>query len=170
MEKPKQFTAGVLGCAGALALCVLIGPSALAQIKGMPGLDATQPLGREAPSGDAPAEGELRPATYTDAQAARGKLAYTRDCLDCHGAELNDGEFGGAPLVGSYFDEHWGGLTVDALFGYLSSAMPPDRPGRLTPQTYADITAFILERNGIPSGSQELPADLEAMATMEIVP
>jgi hypothetical protein len=46
--------------------------------------------------------------------------------------------------------------------------MPPDRPGRLTPQTYADITAFLLDRNGYKSGSQELPADLGKMSTMSL--
>jgi mono/diheme cytochrome c family protein len=167
MSREARLLAGLL-TGGALA-AALLHPIALAEIKGMPGLDATQPLGRPAPAEAAATEGELRPATYTEAQAERGKAAYVQNCIDCHGAELNDGEFGGAPLVGSYFDEHWGGLTADALFGYLSSAMPPDRPGRLSPQTYADITAFILKRNGVDAGSQELPTDLEALATMEIV-
>jgi mono/diheme cytochrome c family protein len=159
----------VIASLAAAAAASLLGSATLAQIKGMPGLDASQPLGREAPPSEEPAEGDLRPATFTGVQVERGRTAYTQNCVDCHGAELNDGEFGGAPLVGSYFDERWGGLTVDALFGYLSSAMPPDKPGRLTPQTYADITAFILAKNGLAGGAQELPADLEALATMEIV-
>ena len=167
MKDGRASRGAVMGVA-AISAMALLGSIGLAQIKGMPGLDATQPLG-QSPADEAPAEGELRPATITDAQAARGRQAYAQACIDCHGPELNDGEFGGAPLVGSYFDENWGGLTVDALFGYLSSAMPPDRPGRLSPQTYADITAFILARNGVASGSQELPADLDALATMEIV-
>jgi mono/diheme cytochrome c family protein len=135
---------------------------------GMPGLDATKPLGQ--PPAEAPqtnAEGLIAP-TFTDAQVARGQTAYTKNCAECHGPGLNDGEFGGAPLNGSYFHQHWGDLTVDALYGFLSSAMPPDRPGRLTPQTYADITAFLLDRNGYKSGSQELPADLGKMSTMSL--
>jgi mono/diheme cytochrome c family protein len=144
-----------------------VAPAALAQIQGMPGLDATKPLGEpQTPSGEP--TGETVPVTFTAAQADRGHRAYTSNCVDCHGPQLNDGEFGGAPLVGSYFRDHWGGLTADALYGYVSSAMPPDRPGGLSPETYADIVAFLLERNGVAPGSQELPSDLDKLGTMEI--
>jgi mono/diheme cytochrome c family protein len=102
--------------------------------------------------------------SFTAAQADRGKEEYNQSCEDCHGANLDDGEFGGAPLRGSHFDTNWGGQTADALFGYLSSAMPPDRPGRLSPQAYADLTAFILRRNGYEAGAQELPPDLEKLS------
>jgi mono/diheme cytochrome c family protein len=154
----------------AAVLLALLAPSlAGAQIKGMPGLDATKPIG-EAERPEAPAEdtGELRPPSFTAAQVERGQQAYTRDCVDCHGDQLDNGEFGGAPLTGSYFKDHWGGLTVDALYGYLSTAMPPDQPGRLSPQTYADITAFLLSKNGFAPSGGELTPDLDAMATMAI--
>lgn len=67
---------------------------------------------------------------------------------------------------GAYFNQQWGGATVDALYGYLSSAMPPNRPGGLNPKTYTDITAFLLSRNGFQATGSEMPADLDAMATM----
>jgi mono/diheme cytochrome c family protein len=135
---------------------------------GMPGLDATKPLGAAPAQKSTANPDETVPPAFTDAQVSRGHTAYDGNCAECHGPNLNDGEFGGAPLNGSYFRDHWGGLTVDALYGFLSSAMPPDRPGRLSPQTYADITAFILERNGYKSGSQELTPDLDAQSKMAL--
>ena len=98
--------------------------------------------------------------SYTTAQSQRGLQAYTQNCRDCHGANLDDGEFGGAPLRGSYFDQIYVGAPASALFGYIQTAMPPDRPGQLPPETYADITAYVLERNGFPAGSTPLPTDL----------
>ena len=79
---------------------------------------------------------------------------------------LDDGEFGGAPIRGSYFDQHFGGGPASALLGYIQTAMPPDRPGQLSPETYADITAYLLERNGYEAGNTPLPTDLEALDQM----
>ena len=108
--------------------------------------------------------------TFTQAQVDRGRADYMAACADCHGAALDDGEFGGAPLKGSTFRTNWHGLTADALYGYIISAMPPDRPGRLSPQSYADITAFILRGNGFQPGTQELPPDLEKLAEFVLEP
>jgi hypothetical protein len=36
--------------------------------------------------------------------------------------------------------------------------MPPDSPGLLPPETYADIVSYILEVNGFDPGDTELPA------------
>lgn len=157
----------LLGTAlGALALGLGTAPFAAAQIKGMPGLDATRPLGEGPAPAAAPADGDLRPPSFTDAQMERGRRGYLSHCADCHGSELDNGEFGGAPLRGSYFDSHWGGLSVDALYGFISSAMPPNRPGSLSPQVYTDITAFILAKNGFEPSGAEMPASMEAMAGM----
>jgi mono/diheme cytochrome c family protein len=141
--------------------------AAKSEIKGMPSLDASKPLGAPLAEANADATGTMPPA-FTEAQVERGRAAFMKNCADCHGPQLDDGEFGGAPLVGSYFKDHWGEMTVDVLFGYVSSAMPPDRPGRLSPQTYADLVSFILSRNGYQAGSREMPEDLDALAAMTL--
>ncbi|HZQ40621.1 MAG TPA: hypothetical protein VFA87_07500, partial [Rhizomicrobium sp.] len=38
--------------------------------------------------------------SFTAAQAASGEAEYKTSCIDCHGAHLDDGEFGGPPLKG----------------------------------------------------------------------
>jgi len=108
------------------------------------------------------------PPQFTQEQADRGHAAYRRNCQDCHGANLNDGEFGGAPLNGQYFSRHWGNGSVAALYGFMRTKMPPDRPGRLSPQTYADLTAFLLTRNGYQAAQTELPPDPEAQERMNL--
>src|SRR5579863_2987811 len=94
---------------------------------------------------------------YTDAQAGRGQTLYMQNCSRCHGPELW-GTYEIPPLVGRFMP-YWSGSTLDALFDYVSTAMPLDHPGALGPAANADIVAFILKTNNIPSGSTELSAD-----------
>jgi len=54
------------------------------------------------------------------------------------------------------------------LYGYVSLAMPPDRPGQLSPQTYADLVAFILSNNGYTAGDKELTPDPNAQQSMSL--
>ena len=48
--------------------------------------------------------------------------------------------------------------------------MPPDRPGGLTDQNYADLIAYILSQNGYAANGKELPADPGALQGMSIKP
>jgi len=105
---------------------------------------------------------------FAAAQAERGQSTYRQNCQDCHGTTLDNGEFGGPPLKGGYFRTRWGNGSVAALYGYVSATMPPDRPGQLSPQTYADLVAFILSSNGYPAGDKELPADPAAQQSMSL--
>jgi mono/diheme cytochrome c family protein len=116
----------------------------------------------------APAQDQPATSLYAAAQAERGQAAYRQSCQDCHGSSLDNGEFGGPPLKGGYFRTRWGQGSVAALYGYVSLAMPPDRPGQLSPQTYADLVAFLLSNNGYPPGDKELPADQNAQQNMSL--
>lgn len=105
----------------------------------------------------APARVSVWDGVYTDAQAERGHTLYTQSCARCHGPELW-GTYEIPPLVGRFMP-YWSGSKLDALFDYVSTAMPLDHPGALGPSANADIVAFILKSNDIPSGSTELSAD-----------
>ena len=109
---------------------------------------------------------EQRPPAFTQEQVQRGQSIYQKNCQDCHGSTLDNGEFGGAPLKGSYFRQHWGTGDVSGLFGYMNTLMPPDRPGQLSSQSYADLTAFLLSNNGYAAGAEELTADQDAQRKM----
>jgi len=109
---------------------------------------------------------EKRPPAFTEEQVQQGKSIYVKNCQDCHGSTLDNGEFGGAPLRGSYFRQHWGSGDVAGLFGYMSTLMPPDRPGQLSPKSYVDLTAFLLSNNGYAAGTEELTDDPDAQGKM----
>jgi mono/diheme cytochrome c family protein len=105
---------------------------------------------------------------FSAEQADRGHAAYTQRCAMCHGERLDDGDFGGAPLRGAWFRDHWGTGSVAALFTYVQTQMPPDNPGGLNDTTYADILAFLLQRNGYAAGAAELPPNAGAMEKMSL--
>lgn len=104
--------------------------------------------------------------SFTAAQAASGEMEYKASCIDCHGAHLDDGEFGGPPLKGATFTAKWFKLPAGALVNYIHLAMPPDAPGRLPLGTYVEITAYILSMNGVPPGTRDMPADMSALAVL----
>jgi mono/diheme cytochrome c family protein len=119
--------------------------------------------------GAAPAARTTQAApSFTSDQAERGHAEYAHNCLDCHGSNLDNGEFGGPPLKGLSFSRHWDAANVAALSGFMKAKMPPDRPGQLNDETYADIIAYILGENGYQPGDKELPADANAQQAMSL--
>ena len=94
-------------------------------------------------------------AAFSVAQAERGQTPTCSAAPCATASNLDDGDFGGAPLRGSWFRDHWGSGSVATLFSYVQTQMPPDNPGGLNDTTYADILAFILQRNGYKAGDAE---------------
>ena len=108
------------------------------------------------------------PVSFTADQVTSGSDIYAERCVQCHGDKLDNGEFGGAPLNGSYFKKHWAGGSVAALVGFMKAKMPPDRPGSLTDQSYAELAAFLLDANEYPKGDKELPSDTPSQQAMSM--
>jgi mono/diheme cytochrome c family protein len=89
---------------------------------------------------------------YTDAQAARGMMAFGQSCSGCHALAAE----GKAPLVGEPFWKSFAQKTVGDLLEFVSTNMPNGTPGSLAEPTYRDIVALILKSNGFPAGTTEL--------------
>ncbi|RUT31049.1 cytochrome c [Arsenicitalea aurantiaca] len=110
----------------------------------------------------APAAPAAPQGFYTEAQATRGAEAYATSCAMCHGPNLTEAPVGPA-LAGVDFAANWNDRTVGEFYAYAREFMPPQAPGSLPDETYADITAHVLAVNGEPAGDTELPADEEAL-------
>jgi alcohol dehydrogenase (cytochrome c) len=106
-------------------------------------------------------------ATFTAAQAVAGKDAYAKSCAACHGQNLNGNALASA-LRGATFSQNWGGKTAEALFTYINTKMPPDKPGSLGEQADVQIVAYLLRANGTQPSDKELPTDTKALASMTI--
>jgi mono/diheme cytochrome c family protein len=109
----------------------------------------------------------VRDGVYSDEQSRRGEAQYVEHCKRCHLRDLS-GDYGeDAPaLVGEEFLSNWTNWTLGDLFDFMQTEMPPKRKDRrnLTADTYADILAYILERNGFPEGAAELPPGFEPLS------
>jgi S-disulfanyl-L-cysteine oxidoreductase SoxD len=104
---------------------------------------------------------------YEEEQSRRGQGVYADACASCHAAGLTGADVVPA-LVGQDFLNKWIGATAGELFERIRSTMPQASPGSLTPQQYADILAFIFNRNKFPAGRQALPDDSATLGMIRI--
>ena len=99
-----------------------------------------------------------RDGVYTEEQARRGEEVANDLCFACH--------------VEDWFAESllpsWDGSPLSFLYDLISTTMPEDQPGGLSPQQYADVLAYIFELNGLPAGKAELDAKKEALGQITI--
>lgn len=103
------------------------------------------------------------PVSYASEQADRGEVRYKKACVECHGESLRGGLIGGPPLRGVEFEQKFAeGAPASVLYGFMSSTMPPNAPGRYSASAYADLMAYILKQNGFKAGAP-LPSDLDAL-------
>ena len=101
---------------------------------------------------------------YTEAQAARGAMAFSQSCAGCHAL----GAQGKAPLAGEAFWKSFAQKNVGDLLEFVSKYMPNGTPGSLSEPTYDDIVALILKSNGFPAGTTELARN--SNADVQIIP
>jgi quinoprotein glucose dehydrogenase len=122
----------------------------------LPGLAFAQSAGSAASSG-----------VYTQAQAARGQAKYSATCAACHGENMGGADVA-PPLTGSTFSGNWKGQTAGDLATRIRTTMPLDNPGSLGQAAVADVTAYILSKNGYPAGQTELARDASLLQQVKI--
>ncbi len=116
---------------------------------------------------------------YADDQAERGRVAYERACIRCHGPDLQGiqdanllGDFGPRfELTGPEFMERWREDRLLSLYNFMRRDMPPrNEPGVaamfLEDREYLDIVTYVMQVNGFPAGNREL--DVSRMRRVRI--
>lgn len=109
-------------------------------------------------SAAAPFMAQEAAGAFTAEQAARGNRAYQARCARCHLENLLGNDMAPA-LVGSTFLAGWENKSARALYSRILSTMPSDDPGSVEPGEAIDIVAFVLQKNGVPSGATALDRD-----------
>ena len=113
------------------------------------------------------AQKSVSSGVFTADQAKRGQALYMAECAKCHLDDLSGGR-DSPPLVGDDFVNGWKGKTIGALFDEVRMTMPFDSPGKLTPEQYADVIAFLLNANKFPPGMSELEHDVAPLQQIRI--
>jgi mono/diheme cytochrome c family protein len=94
---------------------------------------------------------------YSEAQATRGEVIFAEVCSACHGADLR-GDSNTPSVIGMSFMFLWQGRSLGELFAKIETEMPPTNPGALAGDEYRDSLAYLLQKNGFPSGTEGLSA------------
>jgi S-disulfanyl-L-cysteine oxidoreductase SoxD len=103
---------------------------------------------------------------FTQAQAARGKEAFTTFCAQCHKEDLS-GETG-PDLAGTRFRTRWDASTLNELFSKILKTMPRGS-ANLSPDMTVDIVAHILSANNFPAGERTLSANADSLGRIRIL-
>ncbi len=64
--------------------------------------------------------------------------------------------------------DRWSDKTMGDLFERIRATMPKNKPGSLSAEANADITAYILSMNRFPAGTTELPGDAAALRRIRV--
>ena len=108
------------------------------------------------------AERTIRDQVYSDAQAARGKSVYDKQCSTCHDGGM------GPSLTGDDFLATWENKTVRTLYSRILTTMPSDEPGSVPEPDLLDLMAYLIRANGFPAGSKAFESPNE-LNTIKIV-
>jgi S-disulfanyl-L-cysteine oxidoreductase SoxD len=98
---------------------------------------------------------------FTEVQARRGEQMFQQNCSSCHAP----GQFSG-----EIFQQLWTDRPVGELYEVMSTSMPENAPGSLSPSQYTDILAFFLLKNDYPHGADELAADRRVLNQLVFKP
>lgn len=116
---------------------------------------------------------------FTEAQAIRGNHLFSRHCAYCHSVDPSKpptpfGSSASTAFLGGALAPRWLARELNGRAIYPSvfyafkrlEYQPLNNTKSITPQERADILAFLLQKNGLQAGPQELPADYTAMKAM----
>ena len=104
---------------------------------------------------------------YTEEQAARGQRAYEQECAACHLDDLM-GDGIAPSLIGAAFFFRWSDLSMSDMYTAIRTTMPQGAPASLSASGYADISAYMLQKNDVPPGAEELPSDTDDLEAILI--
>ena len=104
---------------------------------------------------------------YTEEQAARGQRAYEQECAACHLDDLM-GDGIAPSLIGAAFFFRWSDLSMSDMYTAIRTTMPQGAPASLSASGYADISAYMLQKNDVPAGAEELPSDTDDLEAILI--
>jgi mono/diheme cytochrome c family protein len=107
-----------------------------------------------AAKGPAPSGPSTNVGVYTNEQASRGKQVYAASCRSCHSPTSHTGQV---------FADWWQNKRLSELYDFIATQMPKNDPGTLAPEDVADVVAYLLKMNEMPTGKDELYPDADSL-------
>ncbi|HEY4303121.1 MAG TPA: c-type cytochrome [Gemmatimonadaceae bacterium] len=107
-----------------------------------------------AAKGPPPSGPSTQVGVYTTEQANRGKQVYAGSCRSCHSPTSHTGQL---------FQDWWQNKRLSELYNFIATQMPKNDPGTLAPEDVADVVAYLLKMNDMPTGKSELYPDTDSL-------
>lgn len=145
------------GLAGALAFLALMAATAAGAQTKKPASKAPAKPAKASPP--IPAGPSTQDGVYTDEQAKRGRYVYSASCRSCHAPQTH---------TGATFAQWWRNKPLADLFTFIATKMPKNDPGSLAPEETADVVAYLLKMNAMPTGPDELYPDADSLKKFRI--
>lgn len=117
---------------------------------------AAPKITKEAPAYTGPS---TQSGIYTEAQAKRGRRVYSSSCQSCHSPQSH---------TGATFAQWWRGKQLSDLFTFVLTRMPKNDPGSLYPEDVADVIAYLMKMNAMPTGSEEIYPEADSLKKFRI--
>ena len=132
----------------------VVGVFSVAVVLVVTGYASAQPQEPVIPEGRSVVDG-----VFTERQARRGERWFVQMCEQCHRTR---------DFTNAQFHERWAGQSVGDLLQFMQNTMPPENPGALSTERYADVLAYFLAVNDYPAGEDELPADASTVMDLRL--
>ena len=101
---------------------------------------------------------------YTEEQATTGGKTYAQSCAPCHGMNLEGGA--GPALKGSSWQQLYAGAKLLTAWGEIKGPMAQYAGTTFTAKQSLDLLAYLLQQNGLPSGTKPLADTRELSETI----
>jgi hypothetical protein len=130
------------------------------------------------PAAATPVKMRPGPGYYTEAQAARGREKFERECTECHTVDAKKPprvSYGGNLASGfrAIAEKRYNNRPLYPSVYYYWKRMesePGDDVDRVSQADKLDIVTYLLQQNGFPPGPKELIIDEAAMKGMYLDP
>jgi mono/diheme cytochrome c family protein len=136
---------------------LIIGSAGAAAQK--PKIPAKPPASAKVTAATMPTGPSTLTGVYTNEQAGRGKNVYASSCRSCHSPQSH---------TGKVFNDWWRNHPLSDLFTFVATRMPKNDPGSLAPEDVADVVAYLLKMNAMPTGKDELYPDPDSLRKFRI--
>lgn len=100
---------------------------------------------------------------YTKAQADGAKAQFDKICAECHAFTVAaKKQAADLPLGDEPFLKKWEGKAIDELVSVIVLTMPNDGSAVVSEAEALNLTAYILQQNGMPAGAAPLTKESAA--------
>jgi len=153
-QPPVDTTAAAVSVDSAAKTTADSSPATLAAAPVSGAMDPAMAAPSDAKSRTTPKGPSTRVGVYTAEQAERGEAVYGTSCRSCHSPTSHTGQV---------FADWWQAKPVSDLYNFIAINMPKNDPGTLAPEDVADVVAFLLKMNEMPTGKTELYPDADSL-------